>query len=45
MQVNLILSYNKYHYATYSLGNVGRYRLDSPGQHEIKDIIHFILPD
>lgn len=45
MQVNPILSYNKYYYATYSLGNVGRHRLDSPGQHEIKGIIHFILPD
>jgi len=45
MQVNPTFSYNKYYYTTYSLGNVGRHRLDSPGQHEINGIIHFIWPD
>jgi len=33
-----------YYYATRGLGNVGRHRLDFPGQHEIRGIIHFILP-
>lgn len=45
MQVNSTFFYNKYYYTTYSLGNVGRHRLDSPGQHEINGIILFIWPD